>query len=60
LTSDLLFSAWGTVFGDQAVAAAMVDRIVHDADVLTLEDVSCRLKNLGIDTPPSVRAEKAL
>jgi DNA replication protein DnaC len=25
------------VFGDQAVAAAMIDRIVHHADVLTLK-----------------------
>jgi IstB-like ATP binding protein len=24
---------WATVFGDQAVAAAMIDRIVHHADV---------------------------
>ncbi|WP_415086336.1 ATP-binding protein [Micropruina sp.] len=31
------FSSWGGVFGDQAVAAAMIDRIVHHADVLTLK-----------------------
>jgi IstB-like ATP binding protein len=37
LTSNLLFSGWGGVFGDQAVAAAMIDRIVHHADVLTLK-----------------------
>jgi DNA replication protein DnaC len=35
LTSNLPFSSWGGVFGDQAVAAAMIDRIVHHADVLT-------------------------
>ena len=35
LTSNLPFSGWGAVFGDQAVAAAMIDRIVHHADVLT-------------------------
>jgi DNA replication protein DnaC len=34
LTSNLPFSGWGGVFGDQAVAAAMIDRIVHHADVL--------------------------
>ena len=28
---------WGGVFGDQAVAAAMIDRIVHHADVLMLK-----------------------
>ncbi|WP_281271788.1 ATP-binding protein [Nocardioides immobilis] len=39
LTSNLPFSGWGGVFGDQAVAAAMIDRIVHHADVLTLKGV---------------------
>jgi DNA replication protein DnaC len=31
LTSNLPFSSWGGVFGDQAVAAAMIDRIVDGA-----------------------------
>lgn len=34
-TLKLPFSGWSGVFGDQAVAAAMMDRIVHHADVLT-------------------------
>ncbi|MFD0866442.1 ATP-binding protein [Tessaracoccus lubricantis] len=33
LTSNLPFSGWGGVFRDQVVAAAMIDRIVHHADV---------------------------
>ncbi|MEF2978051.1 IS21-like element helper ATPase IstB [Subtercola sp. YIM 133946] len=57
LTSNLTFAKWGDVFGDQAVAAAMIDRIVHHADVLTLKGASYRLKNAGIDTLPSVKAE---
>ena len=56
LTSNLPFSAWGGVFGDQAVAAAMIDRIVHHADVLTLKGASYRLRNRGIDTLPSISA----
>lgn len=40
LTSNLPFSGWGGVFGDQSVAAAMTDRIVHHADVLTLKSAS--------------------
>ena len=55
LTSNLPFSGWGGVFGDQAVAAAMIDRIVHHADVLTLKGASYRLRNRGIDTLPSIR-----
>lgn len=56
LTSNLPFSGWGTVFGDQAVAAAMIDRIVHHADVLTLKGASYRLRGRGIDSLPSIRA----
>jgi DNA replication protein DnaC len=55
LTSNLPFSSWGGVFGDQAVAAAMIDRIVHHADVLTLKGASYRLRGRGIDTLPSIR-----
>ncbi|MCA0252655.1 MAG: IS21-like element helper ATPase IstB [Actinobacteria bacterium] len=57
LTSNLPFSGWGGVFGDQVVAAAMIDRIVHHADVLTLKGASYRLRNRGIDSLPSIRAE---
>jgi hypothetical protein len=59
LTSNLPFSGWGSVFGDQAVAAAMIDRIVHHADVLTLKGVSYRLRNRGIQTLPSIRTQDA-
>jgi DNA replication protein DnaC len=57
LTSNLPFSGWGTVFGDQAVAAAMIDRIVHHADVLTLKGASYRLRNRGIDSLPSIKTQ---
>jgi DNA replication protein DnaC len=59
LTSNLAFARWGDVFGDQVVAAAMIDRIVHHADVLTLKGASYRLQNTGIESLPSVRAENA-
>jgi DNA replication protein DnaC len=55
LTSNLPFSGWGGVFGDQAVAAAMIDRTVHHADVLTLKGASYRLRGRGIDSLPSIR-----
>jgi DNA replication protein DnaC len=59
LTSNLPFSSWGGVFGDQAVAAAMIDRIVHHADVLTLKGASYRLRGRGIDSLPSIRTTTA-
>ena len=58
LTSNLPFSGWGGVFGDQAVAAAMIDRIVHHADVIALKGASYRLRDRGIDTLPSIKAEQ--
>ena len=51
------FARWGDVFGDQVVAAAMIDHIVHHAEVLTLKGSSYRLKDTGIDTLPSARAD---
>ena len=54
LTSNLAFSSWGAVFGDQVVAAAMIDRIVHHAEVLTLKGSSYRLRGRERDTLPSV------
>lgn len=57
LTSNLPFARWGDVFGDQVVAAAMIDRIVHHAEVITLKGGSYRLKNKEIDSLPSTRIE---
>jgi len=56
LTSNLPFSRWGDVFSDHVVAA-MIDRIVHHADVLTLKGNSYRLRNTEIDTLPSHRTD---
>jgi DNA replication protein DnaC len=57
LTSNLPFSGWAGVFGDQVIAAAMIDRIVHHADVLTLKGASYRLRGRGIDSLPSIRTQ---
>ena len=58
LTSNLAFSSWAGVFGDQVVAAAMIDRIVHHADVIALKGASYRLRDRGVDTLPSIKAEQ--
>ena len=58
LTSNLAFSSWAGVFGDQVVAAAMIDRIVHHADVIALKGASYRLRDRGVDTLPSITAEQ--
>jgi DNA replication protein DnaC len=33
VTSNKPFSAWGEIFGDDIVAAAMIDRLVHHAEI---------------------------
>jgi DNA replication protein DnaC len=58
LTSNLPFSSWAAVFGDQVVAAAMIDRIVHHADVIALKGASYRLRDKGIVTLLSIKAEQ--
>jgi DNA replication protein DnaC len=42
VTSNLPFGRWGETFGDDIVAAAMIDRLVHHAEVLALSGDSYR------------------
>src|SRR5438128_9151420 len=42
VTSNKPFSAWGEIFGDDAVAVAMVDRLVHHSGMLSLKGHSYR------------------
>lgn len=45
VTSNMPFDRWGEVFGDDVVASAMIDRLVHHAEVLSLSGDSYRVKN---------------
>ncbi len=54
VTSNKPFGRWGEVFGDDTVAAAMIDRLVHHADVIALKGESYRLKNRDLGRPPAV------
>ena len=44
VTSNKPFGRCGEVFGDDVVAAAMIDRLVHHAEVLTLAGDSYRTR----------------
>ncbi len=44
VTSNLPFGRWGETFCDDVVAAAMIDRLVHHAEVLTLAGDSYRTR----------------
>lgn len=45
LTSNKTFSEWGQVFGDEVLATAILDRLLHHCDVVSINGPSYRLKN---------------
>jgi DNA replication protein DnaC len=53
VTSNKPFSRWGEVFGDPVVAAAMIDRLVHHAEVVSLKGDSYRLKDRDLGRVPT-------
>ena len=53
VTSNKPFSAWGEIFGDDAVATAMLDRLVHHAEILALKGDSYRLRDRDLARPPA-------
>lgn len=44
ITTNLEFSRWGTVFGDDNMAAAVIDRLVHHGRRLQFRGESYRVK----------------
>jgi DNA replication protein DnaC len=57
VTSNKPFGRWGEVFGDDTVAAAMIDRLVHHADVIALKGDSYRLKDRDLGRVPAAATE---
>jgi DNA replication protein DnaC len=53
VTSNEPFSAWGEIFADEITAAAMIDRLVHHAEILALKGDSYRLKDRDLARPPT-------
>lgn len=53
VTSNKQFGRWGEVFGDDVVAAAMIDRLVHHAEVIGLKGDNYRLKNRYLGRVPA-------
>jgi DNA replication protein DnaC len=47
MSSNKTFSAWAEIFGDAVAVAAMVDRLVHHAEIIVLKGESYRLKGRG-------------
>jgi DNA replication protein DnaC len=56
VTSNRGFEAWGEILGDAMVAAALIDRLVHHAHMVTLKGKSYRLRERGTGAAPAVQA----
>ena len=61
ITSNKRVSEWATLLGDEILAAAILDRLLHDAEVLTINGPSYRLRGrtdiLKDAAPPPERNE---
>jgi DNA replication protein DnaC len=55
LTSNRGFSEWGEVFGDNVVAAALLDRLLHHAIVVEITGNSYRLREHAKLVPENLR-----
>jgi DNA replication protein DnaC len=55
LTSNRGFAEWGDVFGDQVVATALLDRLLHHAVVVQIEGASYRLRQHAGLVPEAMR-----
>jgi DNA replication protein DnaC len=57
VTSNKAFGAWGgawgEIFGDAFTATAMVDRLIHHAEILSLKGDSYRLKGRDLGRMPA-------
>jgi len=45
LTTNLEFSKWGTIFTDDQMAAAIIDRLAHHGHIVLFEGESYRMKH---------------
>ena len=56
ITTNPMVTQWGTVFGDEMIAAAMLDRLLHHSQTLVIQGDSYRMREKrksGLWTPPT-------
>ena len=57
VTSNKTLGRWGEVFGDDVVAGAIMDRLVHHAEVIALKGDSYRIKDRDLGRVPAATTE---
>ncbi|WP_133637915.1 IS21-like element helper ATPase IstB [Halomonas ventosae] len=61
LTSNKSFMDWGEIFGDQVIATAILDRLLHHSTTLNIKGESYRLKDkrrAGLVTTPTTKEDE--
>jgi DNA replication protein DnaC len=53
VTSNKPFSKWGDIFGDDMAATAMIDRLIHHSEILSLKGDSYRVRGKDLDARPT-------
>jgi DNA replication protein DnaC len=59
LTSNTSFAEWGKLMNDEVLATALLDRLLHHAEVLTINGKSYRMKDRMAATPTKGGPTKA-
>ncbi len=54
LTSNRPFGSWGMIFGDTTAAAAIIDRLIHHAEIIALKGSSFRTRGKEQAIPSTV------
>jgi hypothetical protein len=57
LTSNRGSGEWGDIFGDQVVATALLDRLLHHAQVVQIEGSSYRLREHAALVPENLKSQ---
>jgi len=57
LTTNLAFSDWSSIFPSATSATALVDRVIHHADVIAIEGDSYRLREAKLPRPNRPKAK---
>ena len=45
VTSNVAFDGWGTLFGNDVIASAILDRLLHQSEIFAISGPSYRLKD---------------
>ena len=52
LTTNLAFTDWPTIFPNAACTTALIDRVVHHAEIIAIEGESYRRREAQAEKPP--------